>query len=297
VARAAGLGLALALATGATLLTGTAAQAQGVDTGSFSFGGDDGDWISGGQSYSYSTSAKDAITVTASPDDNYVHVSVEGANSDWWDLNIQAPAGQALAPGEYTGATRYPFNAPTVPGLDLTGNGRGCNTSTGSFTIDNVVFGPDGYVQTLDATYEQHCEGGTSAARGEVHIANPAPPAQLDLGLDVAVTGTAGKLNGKAAVSGTVSCNVPTKVAVAGQVTQVKKKVLIKGSYSTSVACTPGAPVAWSAQADPSGTTPFQKGDVEVVANATANDPTYGTPVTVSRTVVTHLTAVSGTIA
>lgn len=42
----------------------------------------------------------------------------------------------------------------------------------------------------LDATFEQHCEGGTAAARGEVRIGNPAPPEQLGLGLAVAVDGT-----------------------------------------------------------------------------------------------------------
>jgi hypothetical protein len=32
-------------------------------------------------------------------------------------------------------------------------------------------------VQTFDATFEQHCEGGAPAARGEIHISNsPGPP-------------------------------------------------------------------------------------------------------------------------
>lgn len=81
-----------------------------------------------------------------------------------------------LAPGTYTGAHRYPFNG-NGPGLSLSGEGRGCNELTGSFTIIKAVFGPQGYVQTFDATFEQHCEAGTPAARGEVHIANPPPPA------------------------------------------------------------------------------------------------------------------------
>src|SRR5262249_19702600 len=81
-----------------------------------------------------------------------------------------------LAPGVYAGAIRYPFQAPTVPGVSLSGNGRGCNTLTGSFVVQTVVFGPDNYVQQFDATYEQHCEGGPLALRGQVHIANaPAP--------------------------------------------------------------------------------------------------------------------------
>jgi hypothetical protein len=81
-------------------------------------------------------------------------------------LNLSAPSGQILAPGAYNGASRDAFKAPTVPGLDLSGNGRGCNTLTGSFAIQNVVFGPGNNVEKFDATYEQHCEGGTPALRG-----------------------------------------------------------------------------------------------------------------------------------
>jgi hypothetical protein len=52
------------------------------------------------------------------------------------------------------------------PGVSLDGNGRGCNTLTGTFTVLDAVFGRNGYVQTFDATFEQHCEGGETAARG-----------------------------------------------------------------------------------------------------------------------------------
>ncbi|WP_405586166.1 hypothetical protein [Streptomyces sp. NBC_01190] len=286
------LALAAALATGTTgLLTGTA-QAATVASGSLSFSGDPGDYISGGGSYAYATIARDGFDASASTDDRVVSVSVSGANGDWWYLDLAAPAGEVLAPGTYTGATRYPFNEGAEPGLSLDGNGRGCNTLTGEFTIDDVVFGPEGYLKTLDATYEQHCEGGTSALRGEVHIANPEPPAALDLGLAVAVDGTASALDGNATVHGTVSCNKPVQVTAAGDITQVKQRQLIRGSYTTSVACVPGAPVAWTATALPTGSVPFQKGKVEVKAQATALDPDYGQYVTANQTVTVTLAKV-----
>jgi hypothetical protein len=286
---AAGFGLALTLAAGTTLLASTAAQAQTVTSGSLSFSGDAGDYISGGLSYSYSTATKDQLDVSASTDHQHIGVSVSGANGDWWYLDFASPAGTPLAAGQYTGATRYPFNSAAEPGLSLDGNGRGCNTLTGSFTITDVVFGPNGYVQTLDATYEQHCEGVTAALRGEVHIANPTPPPVLTLGLGVAVDGTASSLDGKATVHGTVSCDKPAQVNVNGQVTQVSHRVLIKGSYNTSVNCVPGAPVAWQAQADPTGTVPFQKGDVEVAAQASALDSDYGNYVTAAQAAAVSL--------
>ncbi|MFF9031514.1 hypothetical protein [Streptomyces iakyrus] len=285
------LALALAMATGTTgLLSGAEAHATPVTDGSFSFGGDEGDYISGGQSYAYATASQDRMNVSGDTDNSVVTVSVDGANGDWWTLNLGAPSGKTLTPGTYTGATRYPFNEGTEPGLSLSGNGRGCNQLTGTFTISTVEFGPQGYVKKLDATFEQHCEGGTAAARGEVHIENPAPPAELGLGLDIALAGTASSLNGKATINGTVSCTKPVQVTVAGDVTQVKKRDLIRGSFSTSVSCTPGAPVSWTGKAVPTGSVPFQKGDVEVEGRATATDPDYSRPVTVGETVAVRLT-------
>ncbi|WSQ08772.1 hypothetical protein OG604_13855 [Streptomyces sp. NBC_01231] len=287
------LALALAMATGTTgLLSGTEAHALPVSDGSFSFSGDEGDYISGGQSYAYATASQDRMNVSGNTDNRVVTLSVDGANGDWWTLNLGAPSGKTLTPGTYTGATRYPFNEGTEPGLSLSGNGRGCNQLTGTFTVSAVEFGPQGYVKKLDASFVQHCEGGTPAARGEVHIENPAPPAELGLGLDIALDGTASSLNGKATFHGTVSCNKPVRVTVAGDVTQVKKRDLIRGSFSTSVSCTPGAPVAWTGTAVPTGSVPFQKGDVEVEGRATATDPDYDRPVTVNETVAVRLTRV-----
>jgi hypothetical protein len=277
------LAMVLTLAFGTACLTAGTAQAQAVTSGSLTFSGDPGDYISGGQSYAYSTDDQDGLTVYSNPGDGVVSVSVNAANGDWWTLDLAAPSGQALQPGDYTDANRYPFNG-TGPGLSFDGNGRGCNTLTGSFTVDDVAFGPNGYVQTLDATFEQHCEGGTAATRGEVHIHNPAPPEQLDLGLAVAVNGTADSLNGNAVIQGSVSCNQAVKVALSGDVTQVQKDFILRGQFSTSVQCTPGAAVDWTAQAVPTGTTPFRKGDVEVRAQASATDPNYGQQVTAGTT-------------
>jgi hypothetical protein len=290
---ASGLGAALVLATGVTLLTGTAAHAQSVVSGTLSFSGDAGDYISGGQSYSYSTATNDTLNVTGSTDDRTIDLSVSGANGDWWYLDLQAPQGQTLTAGQYTGATRYPFNTATEPGLSLTGNGRGCNTVTGSFTINDIVFGPNGYVQTLDATFEQHCEGGTAAARGSVHIANPVPPPALTLGVGVGATGTASALNGNATVKGTVTCDKAASVAVSGQVTQVKHNIIVRGSYNASVACVAGKSVPWTATAVPTGTTPFSGGDVQVQAQAQAQDVDYGNFVTVNKTATVRLSRVA----
>ena len=167
--------LSLMAAVGGLLVAGTA-QAQTVTTGTLSFSGDTGDYISQGKSWSYSTSKGDGLSVSSATGST-VSISVNAYNGDWWTLDLDAQGTQVLAPGTYTAAHRYPFNG-TGPGLDLSGNGRGCNTLIGSFTVTKAVFGPQGYVQTFDATFEQHCEEGNTAARGQVHISNPPAPPQ-----------------------------------------------------------------------------------------------------------------------
>jgi hypothetical protein len=282
--------LAVPLAAVTTgLLPGVAANALTVQTGTLSFTSDPGDYIGQGMTSSFGTANGDTLGVTAIGDDQGVEVSVNGAAGDWWFLDLAAPSGQTLAQGDYTGATRYPFNAATEPGLSFFGDGRGCNQDTGSFTIQDVSFGPEGYVQQLDATFVQHCEGGDPALHGEIHIQNPPPPPVLDLGLAVAVDGTASTLNGKATIHGTVTCNEPASVTVSGTATEVAHRELINGTFSTQVACKPGAAAAWTATATPTGDFPFQKGDAEVQATASATDPNYQQTVTAGQTAVVKL--------
>ena len=128
---------------------------------------DSGDYIGGGQFY-YFTSADGNFTQQGS---STQHVSIDFTTpsfAQWWYLDFAAPSGQSLAPGNYTGATRYPFQASNQPGLSIVGDGRGCNTLTGSFQILQASFDSVGNVLVFDATFVQYCEGGTAALRGEL---------------------------------------------------------------------------------------------------------------------------------
>ena len=59
---------------------------------------------------------------------------------------------------------------PTHKGLSVFGDGRGCNTLTGSFTILGISSDAAGNVTALAATFEQHCEGAAPALRGTIHF-------------------------------------------------------------------------------------------------------------------------------
>ncbi|MEU7588992.1 hypothetical protein AB0A95_22205 [Micromonospora sp. NPDC049230] len=265
------------------------AQAQTVESGSVSFSGDPGDYITGGDSYSYSTIDGDQLKVDSPLDSSRVSVSISGYNGDQWSLTFDAPGSAALAPGTYQTTNRYPYNG-AGPGLDLSGNGRGCDDATGTFTIINAVFGHKGYLRTFDATFEQYCNGATAAARGEVHIANPPPPERLTISLAVATDGIAHRVNGNAVLHGTVTCNQPVSVSLDGTVTQIVRKVLVRGSFSTQVTCTPGSAVPWTAAAVPTGTTPFAKGLAEAITRALGYDIPYDEYVFVTDTSTVKLT-------
>jgi hypothetical protein len=102
--------------------------------------------------------------------------AIQGNYTHWWYVNIAAPAGQPLTVGSYTGAFRAPFRPDGSPGLDVYGDGRGCNTLTAQFDVNDIQYAPTGELLVFDATFEQHCEGGTPALFGRIRIENAPPP-------------------------------------------------------------------------------------------------------------------------
>jgi hypothetical protein len=67
-------------------------------------------------------------------------------------------------------AERSAFASPGHPGIDISGDGRGCNTITGRFEIRELTWS-GGVLNAFTATFEQHCEGGSATLRGCVHYA------------------------------------------------------------------------------------------------------------------------------
>ena len=131
-----------------------------------------GDYIGQGQEWYYTPDTADFFASqmgNGSLNGVYIYLlNIDPSGS--WFLNFAAPAGTELTVGEYTGATRYPFNDPDEPGLSIWGMGRGCNMLTGSFFVHEVTFGPDYTIDTFWATFEQHCEGGDPALFGEIRL-------------------------------------------------------------------------------------------------------------------------------
>jgi hypothetical protein len=256
------------------------AEVVPASSGSLTMTSDPGDYIGGGRSWSY-----------AMPPDSFssqilyrngVEVIVNGANGDWWYLDFGAPNGAQLTPGTYDNAARWPFEDPSQPGLSIFGNGRGCNTLTGSFTVLDATYAPGGSLQSFHATFEQHCEGGSAALRGEVQISSPPPAPPLEITLKLDPKGTV--RGGVGTVHGTVTCSRDATVDVTGTMSQQTRKYgLTSGTFAASVGCST-TPTAWSASAGSSSGAPFLAGAAYVETSAVgANTPsqTANTNVTV----------------
>jgi hypothetical protein len=133
---------------------------------------DAGDWVGGGSTYHYDPT--DA-TISAAGDWHHLSGSVDGNNGDSWSFDFEAPSGDVLAPGATFDATRYPFNNDGA-GMDWSGNGRGCNEITGTFTVNKISVSLDGTsMEYVSLDFVQHCEGGTPALYGKIRYRVPGP--------------------------------------------------------------------------------------------------------------------------
>jgi hypothetical protein len=148
-----------------------------------------GDYVGQGQRYLYTP---DNATVTVSGGPTGLDIEVNGGVLNSWTMDLYPAAGEVLKAGLYPNATRWPFNG-AGNGLNVDGESRGCNTLTGSFTVQRTVFSPvDNAPLQFAATFVQHCEGAGPALRGTISYATGAtlPPPVSNLGVETS-TGAA----------------------------------------------------------------------------------------------------------
>lgn len=107
-----------------------------------------GDFIGQGQTYSYAA------------DEFAVHTHSRGVrggvNPGGWSFQFGGPGKSPLEVGEYQGAKRFPFSRE-APGIEFTGNGRGCNTIAGKFVVWELEVKGDQVVRVA-IDFIQRCE-------------------------------------------------------------------------------------------------------------------------------------------
>jgi hypothetical protein len=131
-----------------------------------------GDPIGGGvpRTYDQSTATFRQVTGPVPPEGVDIELGTVDL-PDHWDLEFIPQAGQALHVGTYQVAL-----APgdQRPGLRVSGESRGCNFDTGSFTITRIAFNSAGELLAFDATFVQRCEHADAPAlRGQLRFDKP----------------------------------------------------------------------------------------------------------------------------
>src|SRR5687768_16083663 len=95
---------------------------------------DPGDSIGQGESYAY-IGTTSAIQVTGNR--NGIHGGIDGVDGSSWSFDFVSADNDILVNGGTYRATRYPFNGSGA-GMDVSGEGRGCNTLTGRFMFNAI---------------------------------------------------------------------------------------------------------------------------------------------------------------
>jgi hypothetical protein len=170
-----GLFVVAACGAVATALTVYAPAASAATTSGFvTMASDSGDYIGGGTARDWWTSTGGG-SIAVSGNASGISVSVSGGPSgSSFTFSLAPPAGETFADGDYENAQRTSFRSAGHPGIDIYGEGRGCNETTGRFVVRDVAFDGTGTLQRLDLSYEQHCEGGVSALFGQISLNEPA---------------------------------------------------------------------------------------------------------------------------
>ncbi len=128
---------------------------------------DAGDYIGWGKTYTYTP---DTISISVNEMSGHLGVYING--NDWWSGDFKTMSSlDKFQLGYYPDLKRFPFNNPARGGLEWGGNGCGCNTLTGWFVVDNVLYA-NNVLTSIDLRFEQHCEGGTPALHGKIHWNN-----------------------------------------------------------------------------------------------------------------------------
>ncbi len=138
-----------------------------------------GDIIGAGQSYEY-TLSRSAIKLIG--DRSHIALTLIGDES--WYAELSSPG--LIVPGTYS--LRDAAHPTSLVRFEWFGQGRACDATTGSFTIDTSVYRGD-TLTAIDLSFEQRCAGASAALRGRIHwriednaaIPTPTNPIPSDL--------------------------------------------------------------------------------------------------------------------
>jgi hypothetical protein len=157
--------LVIATLTCVPVLTAPASAADGT-TFSVTMVGQPGHFVLNGESRVWRDGAG-TIFMDADADSVYLQMN-GGTSGEGFEADFEAPEGANLTVGEYEHAVRS-ISSGVRPGLDISGDGRGCNQSTGRFSVLDIDLAQERFW----VVFEFHCDGTVPAIFGEIKVGMP----------------------------------------------------------------------------------------------------------------------------
>src|SRR5690348_15372723 len=118
----------------ALVAIGVAAAPTPARSATLLFLNSDAEYVGGGRQELF-LPADGTFTATETGSTDALQIGFDGGAFHSWTLDFAAPSGGTLAPDAFESAERWPFQSPTRPGLDVSGEGRGCNMLSGRFVV------------------------------------------------------------------------------------------------------------------------------------------------------------------
>jgi hypothetical protein len=135
-----------------------------------------GDYVGQGRSYRYTEAVGAELTYFATSP-SFIQFRAAGPNApttgDFWDLSVAPPSGRTFRTGDTYPVQRESFQDPAHGGLDIGGQGRGCNNVTGTVQVVDFETAPDGRPLRFDLRMTQNCDGSTRPLVAELGYSAP----------------------------------------------------------------------------------------------------------------------------
>lgn len=125
-------------------------------TGILQIEGKDGEFITGGQRYRFTSPP--ATFVITTQDSGRLALEIDEVPGSPWSMSFDAGKSGRFDARSYPNAERFDFGEKGRPGLDVSGNGHGCNNVEGSFTVSSAEYERDSVLKKLRLTFTQVCD-------------------------------------------------------------------------------------------------------------------------------------------
>jgi hypothetical protein len=135
----------------------------------FTYFSDEGDFVGRG---GFGRFVPGTSTFSAVCDRNEVRILITAPGPQFWSATFRGPGSEPLRLDSYE-AVRAGFNGE-LPGLDISGQSRGCNMLDGRFFIQELDL-RNNRVNLFRATFGQRCKGRDAELYGEVRVENMPP--------------------------------------------------------------------------------------------------------------------------